>query len=131
MYIRQTRYQRGRGIGSFLRKVAKKGIQKLRSPAVKRIIKNALKSKVVKTAVELGAAKVIDTIASSKTAQKVLPTVEEIAKNPIVRKVVAEIVKPKKVKKKRKRVLTDINTILTKKNLKGWRKVSGKGIVLD
>ena len=131
MYIRQTRYQRGRGIGSFLRKVAKKGIQKLRSPAVKRIIKNALKSKVVKTAVELGAAKVIDTIASSKTAQKVLPTVEEIAKNPIVRKVVAEIVKPKKIKKKRKRVLTDINTILTKKNLKGWRKVSGKGIVLD
>ena len=126
MYIRQSRYQRGKGIGSFLRKVAKKGIQKLKSPAVKRLITKALKSPVVRSAVKQGAVQVIDTIVSSKTGQKILSN-EQIA--PIVRKVIAEIT-PKK-----KRVLSDINTILSKKKrkktLKGWRKVSGKGIVLD
>ena len=132
MYIRQSRYQRGQGIGSFLRKVAKKGIQKLKSPAVKRLITKALKSPVVRSAVKQGAVHLIDTIASSKTGQKILsnPTVEEIT--PIVRKVVAEISSPTPKKRPKKRVLSDINTILKKKKkLKGWRKVSGKGIVLD
>ncbi len=174
MYVRSTRYK-GRGIGSFLRRVARKGIQKLRSPGVKKLFKTALKSTVVKSAVEQGVAQVIDTIASSKTAQKVLsnPTVENISKSPVVKKVISEIAasepvkkvvnkierttnptvknllkdisrsKPiqkaikditKKQNKKGKKVLRDISSMLTKPkstNLKGWRKVSGKGIVRD
>jgi uncharacterized membrane-anchored protein YjiN (DUF445 family) len=153
MYIRQTR-DKGRGFGSFLRKVARKGLKTLKSPAVKNIVKKALNNPTVQAAVQFGATKVIDTIANSNAAQSILsnPTVGAIVNNPLVQDLAREVVSSKPIQKaiqkidplvtyepiqkalKKKRILGDINKILDtpkKKKRKGWRKVTGHGITLD
>ena len=149
MYIRQSRYMKGSGFGSFLRKVASKSIQKLKSPAVRNIVKKALKSPIVKSVVQQGAEKVLNSIASTKKVQKVLQSdpIQAIVNSPEIKKVFQGISTSKKRTKKnstkkgyaksKKRVpksqLNDINLLLTKTNKKrkGWRQIqSGKGIIL-